>query len=97
MLRLFRRRRLGEGPGDERHPQGVVAVRVNQPPQFLEEARGPPLGVIDDFPYEPGQIKLDSNDILLLMTDGITEATDQQYEQVRASPPKSWQAQAQRY
>ena len=56
-----------------------VLLRVNQPPQFLEDARGPPLGVIDDFPYEPGQIKLESNDILLLMTDGITEAADQQY------------------
>ena len=56
-----------------------VLLRVNQPPQFLEDARGPPLGVIDDFPYEPGRIKLEPNDILLLMTDGITEAADQQY------------------
>jgi adenylate cyclase len=56
-----------------------VLLRVNQPPQFLEEARGPPLGVIDGFPYELGRIKLESNDILLLMTDGITEAADQQY------------------
>jgi serine phosphatase RsbU (regulator of sigma subunit) len=56
-----------------------ILLRVNQPPQLLEDARGPPLGVIDDFPYEPGQIKLESNDILLLITDGITEAADQQY------------------
>jgi serine phosphatase RsbU (regulator of sigma subunit) len=56
-----------------------VLLRVEQPPLLLDDARGPPLCVIEDFPYEPGRIKLEPNDILLLMTDGVTEAADRQY------------------
>ncbi len=56
-----------------------VLLRVNQPPRLVDDARGPPLCVIEDFPYEPGRMKLEPNDILLLTTDGVTEAADQQY------------------
>jgi serine phosphatase RsbU (regulator of sigma subunit) len=56
-----------------------VLLRVDQPPLLLDDPRGPPLCVIEDFPYEPGRIKLEPNDILLLMTDGVTEAADRQY------------------
>jgi serine phosphatase RsbU (regulator of sigma subunit) len=56
-----------------------VLLRLNQPPRWVDDARGPPLCVIEDFPYEPGQVKLEPNDILLLTTDGVSEAADQQY------------------
>jgi adenylate cyclase len=56
-----------------------VLLRVNQPPRPVDDARGPPLCVIEGFPYEPGRMKLEPNDILLLTTDGVTEAVDQRY------------------
>jgi serine phosphatase RsbU (regulator of sigma subunit) len=56
-----------------------VLLRVNQPPKFLDDTSGPPLYVVEDFPYEPGRIMLEPNDILLLTTDGVTEAADKQY------------------
>jgi adenylate cyclase len=56
-----------------------VLLRVNQPPRLLDGAGGPPLCVIEDFRYEPGRLKLEPNDILLLITDGVTEAADQDY------------------
>jgi serine phosphatase RsbU (regulator of sigma subunit) len=56
-----------------------VLLRDNQPPRLVDDARGPPLCVIDGFPYEPGRLKLEPNDVLVLTTDGVTEAVDQQY------------------
>jgi serine phosphatase RsbU (regulator of sigma subunit) len=57
-----------------------ILLRVGQPPRLLDDPRGPPLCVIEDFPYERGQFKLENNDILLLTTDGVTEASDKQYK-----------------
>ena len=56
-----------------------VLLRVGEPPRSLDDPRGPPLCVIEDFPYEPGRFKLEANDILLLTTDGVTEAADRQF------------------
>jgi serine phosphatase RsbU (regulator of sigma subunit) len=62
-----------------------VLLRVNQPPRWVDDARGPPLCVIEDFPYEVGRIQLEPGDILLLTTDGVTEAADQQYNMYGAA------------
>jgi serine phosphatase RsbU (regulator of sigma subunit) len=35
---------------------------------------GPPLGVIDDFPYPVDRALIEPGEILLLYTDGVTEA-----------------------
>ncbi len=40
----------------------------------VNEGGGPPLCVMDDFPYEQSRIKLEPGDMLVLMSDGITEA-----------------------
>ena len=40
----------------------------------VNEGGGPPLCVMDDFPYEQARIKLEPGDMLVLMSDGITEA-----------------------
>jgi sigma-B regulation protein RsbU (phosphoserine phosphatase) len=32
------------------------------------------LGIIEDFQYESGKVKMIKNDMLILYTDGITEA-----------------------
>lgn len=40
----------------------------------VNEGGGPPLCVMDDFPYEQARFTLLPGDVLLLMSDGITEA-----------------------
>ena len=40
----------------------------------LGQAGGPPLGTVDDFPYPVEHLQLHSGDVLLLYTDGVTEA-----------------------
>jgi serine phosphatase RsbU (regulator of sigma subunit) len=56
-----------------------MVLRVGEPPRALEDPRGPPLCVIDDFPYKSGRFKLEPNEILLLTTDGVTEAADREF------------------
>ncbi len=43
---------------------------------FLTEGRGLPLGLLPETEYGEGEVQLEKNDMLLLYTDGITEATD---------------------
>jgi adenylate cyclase len=45
-------------------------------PARLDHGGGPPLCVVDDFPYEPMSWRLDPGDVLCLITDGVTEATN---------------------
>jgi adenylate cyclase len=42
----------------------------------LPRVAGPPLCVVDDFAYEAGRFQLDPGDTLVLMTDGVLEATN---------------------
>ena len=42
---------------------------------------GPPLGIMDDFSYVPRSIALAPGDMLLLYTDGVTEAENRQSAQ----------------
>lgn len=44
----------------------------------LLKARGIALGVIDEVELEPVEVRLDHGDIVVLYTDGVTEATDEQ-------------------
>ena len=56
-------------------------------PRELDGAGGPPLCIDEQFPYTIQQIKLEPGDILLLMTDGVTEAENKhqaQYGTMRA-------------
>jgi len=39
---------------------------------------GPPLGIVDDISYLPRSITLAPGDMLLLYTDGVTEAENSQ-------------------
>jgi adenylate cyclase len=49
-------------------------LRAGAAPQRLETAGGPPLGTIEDFPYPVDSRRLEPGDVLLLYTDGVTEA-----------------------
>jgi sigma-B regulation protein RsbU (phosphoserine phosphatase) len=42
---------------------------------------GPPLGIVDDFNYVPRSVTLAPGDMLLLYTDGVTEAETSQSDQ----------------
>ncbi|MDP6873790.1 MAG: CHASE2 domain-containing protein [Alphaproteobacteria bacterium] len=46
----------------------------DQPARSLESAGGPPLCVLEDFPYPIEEAQLNSGDLLVLFTDGVTEA-----------------------
>jgi serine phosphatase RsbU (regulator of sigma subunit)/pSer/pThr/pTyr-binding forkhead associated (FHA) protein len=47
----------------------------------VDEA-GVPLGVMDDYDYESIEVSLESGDVLLLYTDGVNEAMDQNGSQL---------------
>jgi serine phosphatase RsbU (regulator of sigma subunit)/CHASE2 domain-containing sensor protein len=46
------------------------------PPRLLKEEGGPPLCVIDGFPYEAASYRMRPGETICLVTDGVTEAAD---------------------
>ncbi len=42
--------------------------------------KGPPLGAMPDYPYQQRKIKLNSGDVLLLLTDGLPELFNERQE-----------------
>ncbi len=57
----------GHNPPMLRRGSGVI--------ERLEKG-GMPLGIVEDAVYEPGLVKLESGDWLVVFTDGVTEAED---------------------
>ena len=55
---------------------GPFLVQPGARPRCLETEGGPPLGVIEDFAFPIDHDRLEPGAVLLLYTDGITEATD---------------------
>jgi serine phosphatase RsbU (regulator of sigma subunit)/CHASE2 domain-containing sensor protein len=55
-----------------------ILLRQGAPPCSLTAASGPPLYILEDFSYPSNHIRLQSGDLLLLMTDGVTEAHNPQ-------------------
>ncbi len=49
-------------------------LRPGEAPRELEGVGGPPLCVLDDFDYPTERFRLQAGDVLLLTTDGVTEA-----------------------
>jgi serine phosphatase RsbU (regulator of sigma subunit) len=46
------------------------------PPRLLKEEGGPPLCVVEGFPYEAGSYRMRPGETICLVTDGVTEAVD---------------------
>jgi adenylate cyclase len=53
-----------------------ILLHGNDPPTELRLEGGPPLCVMDDFPYPVEETVLHRGDMLVLTTDGVTEARD---------------------
>ena len=51
-----------------------ILVRREGETVILDDGGGPPLCVLDDFPYEAARVQLAPRDVLTLASDGITEA-----------------------
>ncbi len=61
------------------HPAPAV-VRPNQDPIRLTEG-GMVIGLFENVQYQRGQVKLQSGDVVVLCTDGITESMDAHHEE----------------
>jgi sigma-B regulation protein RsbU (phosphoserine phosphatase) len=57
-----------------------VVVRTEGEPVNLTEG-GMVVGLFDNVQYDRGQVKFQTGDVLVLCTDGITEAMDAQQEE----------------
>jgi serine phosphatase RsbU (regulator of sigma subunit)/CHASE2 domain-containing sensor protein len=55
-------------------------ISGREPPEQIDHAHGPPIGVIDTFPYAQRSLRLRPGDVLCLMTDGVTEAMNPEDE-----------------
>jgi serine phosphatase RsbU (regulator of sigma subunit) len=47
-----------------------------RPPSRLSASGGPPLCVVDEFPYEASRYRMRRGEILCVVTDGVTDATN---------------------
>lgn len=51
-----------------------ILVRRSGETLILDDGGGPPLCVVEDFPYEQASARLEPRDLLVLVSDGLTEA-----------------------
>ena len=75
---------------DTRNHQVVLSNAGHMPPiirrangvveQFDEQFSGPPICVVDDYPYEAQSCKLEPGDLIVMITDGVDEAMNPEGE-----------------
>jgi serine phosphatase RsbU (regulator of sigma subunit) len=53
-----------------------VLVRPGTPLQFMDIEAGPPLCVLEDYQYPATRVTLQPGDLLVLISDGVTEGQD---------------------
>src|SRR5262249_34855727 len=66
------------------HPSPIRISREDEtafPFRHYDQARGPALGLFENSPYEVGGCPLQSNDMVMLFTDGLYEASDARGEE----------------
>jgi serine phosphatase RsbU (regulator of sigma subunit) len=56
--------------------EAPILLRQGVAPCVLETPGGPPLCVLDDFPYTADRVQLQAGDVLIIITDGVTDAQD---------------------
>jgi sigma-B regulation protein RsbU (phosphoserine phosphatase) len=58
------------------HDAPYMLLRPGAPPEALTTVGGPPLGAVDDFPFIVDEHRMSPGELLVLYTDGVTEAED---------------------
>jgi serine phosphatase RsbU (regulator of sigma subunit) len=53
-----------------------ILLRAGEPPRVLDTRGGPALCMLEDFAYAAERVQLRSGDLLVMITDGVTEAQD---------------------
>ena len=56
--------------------EAPILLRSSAAPFSLTVTGGPPLCILENFAYPVDRIRLQSGDLLLMLTDGVTEAQD---------------------
>jgi adenylate cyclase len=56
--------------------QAPILLRAGDLPCVLDAAGGPALCMLEDFSYAAGRVQLHPGDMLVMITDGVTEAQD---------------------
>jgi adenylate cyclase len=56
--------------------QAPILLRAGELPCVLEATGGPALCLLEDFPYAAERVQLHQGDVLVMITDGVTEAQD---------------------
>jgi adenylate cyclase len=56
--------------------EAPILLRSSAAPCSLTVTGGPPLCILENFAYPVDRIRLQSGDLLLMLTDGVTEAQD---------------------
>jgi len=57
-----------------------LLIRANGNVEYLSEG-GPLLGILSETSYDSGEITLSSNDVMVMFTDGVTEAMGEDMEE----------------
>jgi serine phosphatase RsbU (regulator of sigma subunit) len=58
------------------HENPLLLPAQDATPLRLDDGGGPPLCVVDDYPYEGAARRLAPGDVVLLVTDGVADAQD---------------------
>jgi adenylate cyclase len=56
--------------------EAPILLRAGETPRVLDTAGGPALCMLEDFPYAAGRVQLHAGDMLVMISDGVTEAQD---------------------
>jgi len=62
------------------HMSPIIRHKNGQLEEFPEEAVGLPIGVLDDFEYEVVEKEIQPGDVVVIYTDGVSEAMNHQNE-----------------
>jgi sigma-B regulation protein RsbU (phosphoserine phosphatase) len=56
----------------------LIIYKASEDRVFEKNVKGPAIGFLEDYSYKEGKIELDSKDVLVYYTDGITECENSQ-------------------
>jgi serine phosphatase RsbU (regulator of sigma subunit) len=56
--------------------EAPILLRPGEVPRSLDMIGGPPFCFLEDFPYPSVRVALQPGDMLVMITDGVTEAQD---------------------